>query len=385
MLLALDSRQCFGEIVARCLDERVIALAARRIAPFVMSGGVGSRLWPRSRRARPKQFNTFVGTATLLRRTLGRFFAAPDLFATPVVMCDARHEGDVREQWPTNRPPPFLILEPVGRDTAACAAVAALWIASQGDPSALVLLAPADHLVQSVDAFADTASAAIAAAEEGFLVSFGVRPTRAETGYGYVRLGERRGPVHLATRFIEKPDRATAETYIAEGNYLWNAGYSLFRADRMIEELRRHAPDIESGAREALRLGETNDRGALTLDPTAFAAIRPWSIDYAVMEKSDRVAVAILDAGWSDIGSWASVWEAMDHDDAGNAIVGDVVALDTSDCLVLADGPLVAVSGVHDLIVVATPDAILVVPRERAQDVKSLVERLTALARGERL
>ncbi len=362
-----------------------MAMAARRIVPFVMSGGVGSRLWPVSRRVRPKQFNSVVGTATLLRQTLDRFFASPEVFAAPVVVCDARHEREVQRQWPGNRPSPFLILEPVGRDTAACAAVAAHWVASQGDPTGLVLLAPADHLVQSVEAFADTARDAIPAAEEGCLVSFGVRPTRAETGYGYVRIGEDRGRIHVATQFVEKPDRATAETYLADGNYLWNAGYSLFRADRMIEELRRHAPDIERGAREALRLARKNDQGALALDPAAFAAIRPQSIDYAVLEKSDRVAVAILDAGWSDVGSWAAVWEALDHDGAGNALVGDVLALDTRDCLVHADGPLVAVSGVHDLIVVATADAVLVVPKDRAQDVKALVERLTAAARGERL
>ncbi len=353
------------------------------ITPVVMSGGAGSRLWPISRISKPKQLHALTGEGTLLRDTLGRLAAAPEVFGPPVVVCSAGHESAVREQLADLDQPARLILEPIGRNTAACAAVVAYWAASHGDPARLILLAPADHLVSSASAFALAVKQAIPAAREGRLVSLGVRPTHPETGYGYIRLGEPYGDVFEAAQFVEKPDRQTAERYLAHGGYLWNGGYFLFRADRMIEEMERLAPEIAAGARDAIARGSTTEAGSLLLDAASFAATPADSIDYAIMEKTDRIAVAPLDAGWSDVGSWASVWDASQKDTDGNAAFGHVIAIDTTGCFVRSEGPLVAAVGVRDLIIIATGDAVLIVPRSETQDVKKVVTRLTELKRHE--
>ncbi|MBA3810889.1 MAG: mannose-1-phosphate guanylyltransferase/mannose-6-phosphate isomerase [Caulobacteraceae bacterium] len=358
---------------------------AAPITPVVMSGGAGSRLWPVSRAAKPKQLHALTGDRTLLRRTVDRFAHAPDLFGAPIVVCGAAHEALVRAQFAGDPEPPRLILEPVGRNTAACAAVAAYWVAGSEGPDRLILLAPADHLVASPRAFAEAVRRAVPAAEAGDLVSLGVRPTHPETGYGYIRLGEPRGEVFEAARFVEKPDRETAERYLAHGGYLWNGGYFLFRADRMILEMERLAPEIFARAREAVDRGRPIDGGGLALDPAAFAAAPSDSIDYAVMEKAGRIAVAPLDAGWSDVGSWSSVWENARRDEGGNAVVGDVLTIDAHGCFIRSEGPMVAVAGARDLIVVATPDAVLVAPRQEAQKVKDIVARLLAMKRVELL
>ena len=342
-----------------------------QITPVVMSGGAGSRLWPISRIAKPKQLHALTGEGTLLRDTLDRLASAPDVFGPPVVVCSATHESVVREQLADLDHPPHLILEPMGRNTAACAAVVAYWAAEHGDPSRLILLAPADHLVSSASAFARALKLAVPAAREGRLVSLGVRPTHPETGYGYIRLGEPYGDIFEAAQFVEKPDRETAERYLAHGGYLWNGGYFLFRADRMIEEMERLAPEIAAGA--------------LLLDAVSFAATPSDSIDYAIMEKTDRIAVAPLDAGWSDVGSWASVWDASRKDPEGNAAFGHVMAIGASGCFIRSEGPLVAAVGVKDLIIIATGDAVLIVPRHETQDVKKVVTRLTELNRRELL
>ncbi|MEP6967907.1 MAG: mannose-1-phosphate guanylyltransferase/mannose-6-phosphate isomerase [Pseudomonadota bacterium] len=355
------------------------------ITPVVMSGGAGSRLWPVSVAARPKQLHALTGDQTLLRRTVDRFAHAPGLFGAPIVVCGAAHEALVREQFAGDPEPPRLILEPVGRNTAACAAVAAYWVAGSEGPDRLILLAPADHLVASPVAFADAVRRAVPAAEAGDLVSLGVRPTHPETGYGYIRLGQPRGDVFEAAQFVEKPDRETAERYLAHGGYLWNGGYFLFRADRMIEEMERLAPEIAARAREAVDRGLPIDGGGLRLDPAAFAAAPSDSVDYAIMEKAGRIAVAPLDAGWSDVGSWSSVWDNANKDEDGNVLLGDVLAIDAQGCFVRSDGPMVAVAGVGDLIVVATADAVLVVPRHGAQKVKNVVARLVAMKRVELL
>ena len=353
------------------------------ITPVVMSGGAGSRLWPISRIAKPKQLHALTGDGTLLRDTLERLASAPDVFGPPVVVCGASHETVVREQLADLDQPPRLILEPMGRNTAACAAVVAYWAARHGDPTRLILLAPADHLVSSASAFALALKQAIPAAREGRLVSLGVRPTYPETGFGYIRLGEPYGDVFEAAQFVEKPDRQTAERYLAHGGYLWNGGYFLFRADRMIEEMERLAPEIAAGARDAISLGSTTEAGSLLLDAASFAATPSDSIDYAIMEKTDRIAVAPLDAGWSDVGSWASVWDASNKDADGNAIFGHVMAIGAGGCFVRSEGPLVAAVGVKDLIIIATGDAVLIVPRNQTQDVKKVVAQLTELNRHE--
>lgn len=355
------------------------------ITPVIMSGGAGSRLWPISRVAKPKQLHALAGGRTLLRQTLDRMAFAPDVFGPSVVVCGAAHEALVREQVAGQDPAPRLILEPVGRNTAACAAVAAYWIAGQAGAERLILLAPADHLVPSAAAFAAAVRKAAPAAREGRLVSLGVRPTHPETGYGYIRLGEPIGEVFEAAQFVEKPDRMTAERYLAHGGYLWNGGYFLFRADRMLAEMERFAPDIAARAREAVDRGRAVDGGGLSLDPAAFAAAPSDSIDYAVMEKAQRIAVAPLDAGWSDVGSWSSVWETSPKDAEGNVMSGDVLAIDARGCFLRAEGPMVAVAGVTDLIVVATADAILVAPRHDAQRVKDIVARLARMGRRELL
>jgi len=347
------------------------------ITPVVMSGGAGSRLWPISRVAKPKQLHALTGEGTMLRDTLERMASAPEVFGPPVVVCSASHETVVREQLADLDHPPHLILEPMGRNTAACAAVVAYWAAAQGDPAHLILLAPADHLVSSAAAFAQALKRAVPAAREGRLVSLGVRPTHPETGYGYIRLGEPYGDVFEAAQFVEKPDRETAERYLAHGGYLWNGGYFLFRADRMIEEIERLAPDIAAGARAAIDRGSITDAGGLLLDAASFAATPSDSIDYAIMEKTDRIAVAPLDAGWSDVGSWASVWDASQKDTDGNAAFGHVMAIGASGCFIRSEGPLIAAVGVKDLIIIATDDAILIVPRGETQDVKKVVTRLT--------
>lgn len=355
------------------------------ITPVIMSGGAGSRLWPISRKAKPKQLHALGGEHTLLRQTLDRLAFAPDLFAAPVVVCAAAHEAAVRRECAGLTEAARLILEPVGRNTAACAAVAAYWIAGQGDAERLILLSPADHLIPGAAAFVQAVRRAAPAAREGRLVSLGVRPTHPETGYGYIRLGAPLGEAYEAAQFVEKPDRATAESYLAHGGYLWNGGYFLFRADRMMEEMDRLAPEIAARAREAVDRSEPVAGGGVALDPVAFAAAPSDSIDYAIMEKTDQVAVACLDADWSDVGSWSSVWEASVRDTGGNVVSGDVLTLDAQGCLIRAEGPMVAVAGVRDLIVVATGDAVLIIPRERSQRVKDIVERLSELNRGELL
>jgi len=355
------------------------------ITPVIMSGGAGSRLWPISRAAKPKQLQALTGPRTLLQQTIDRVAAAPDLFSPPVVVCNAAHEALVREQLAHPGRPLCLVVEPVGRNTAACAAVVAYWVASQADPGRLVLLAPADHLVSSAAEFAATVRRALPAAREGRLVGLGVRPTHPETGYGYIRLGQPYGEVFEAAEFVEKPDRETAERYLAHGGYLWNGGYFLFRADRMIEEMERLAPQIAARAREAVARGRPLDGGGLLLDAEAFAAAPSDSIDYAIMEKTDRIAVASLDAGWSDVGSWSAVWEASPKDEEGNATAGEIVAIDAHGCLIRTEGPMIAVTGVRDLVIVATGDVVLVAPRQEAQRVKDIVARLVEMRRTELL
>ncbi len=356
-----------------------------QIIPAIMSGGAGTRLWPLARVANPKQLHALMGERTMLRETLERFSSAPDVFQPSMIVCAEGHETIVREQLADMDEPPRLILEPMGRNTAACAAVVAYWVAAEAAPDSLVLLAPADHLVSSAAAFADAVRRAIPAARDGRLVSLGVRPTHPETGYGYIRLGEPIGDVFEAAQFVEKPDRATAERYLAHGGYLWNGGYFLFRADRMIAEMERHAPEIAARAREALERGAPTAAGGLLLNAEAFAAAPSDSVDYAVMEKTDQIAVAPLDAGWSDVGSWASVWDASAKDEDGNVLIGDALAIGSSDCLIRSDSRLIAAVGVKDLVIVAAGDAVLVVPRGLTQDVKKIVNRLADLKRHELL
>ena len=353
------------------------------IVPVIMVGGAGTRLWPLSRRAKPKQFHSLLGEETLLQATAARVTGDEGevRFAPPVIVSGEAHAAVVREQLGAERIG-RLVLEPMGRSTAPCAVVAAE-LAGVRSGSDLILLLPSDHFVADGPAFRRAVAAAAPAATEGRLVTFGVAPSRPETGYGYI-LAEGDGPIRPVLRFVEKPDARTAAGYVAHGGYLWNAGIFLMRADKLLEEMGRFRPDILEAARAALR-GATEVDGALRLDSDAFGACPSESLDYAVMEQTTDAVVAPIDIGWSDIGGFDALWESAPQDGAGNAASGDVVLVDARDSFIQTDGPLVAALGVSDLIVVVQDGVVLVAPRARAQDVKSVVDRLRAEGRQDRL
>tara|TARA_R110000782_G_scaffold78293_3_gene155874 strand:- start:61152 stop:62216 length:1065 start_codon:yes stop_codon:yes gene_type:complete len=344
--------------------------AALAITPVILSGGSGTRLWPLSRAAKPKQFLQFTPGGTMLELTLER---TPDgTFADPVIVCNAAHADMVAGQ--CGGRDATLILEPAARNTAPAIALAAL--ALPGD--ALMLVSPSDHVIVDVAAFHAAIASAAPLAAQGWLVTFGVNPSGPETGYGYIRRGAAvAGEICRVERFVEKPDAATAQAYLDEGNYSWNAGIFLFRADAYLEALASHAPEILAAARAAMATA-VRDGAQIRPDAQSFAASPSDSIDYAVMEKADKVAVVPVDMGWSDIGSWDALYELLDKDEDGNAHVGDVLALDSKGCLVRSDGPVVTLAGVEDLIVIATSDTVMVLPRGKSQDVKKIVEGLKA-------
>ena len=340
------------------------------LKPVILSGGLGTRLWPLSRELFPKQLiNLQGGGETLLQATLTRTAGLPGLFS-PVIVCNENHRFLVAEQVRAlGVLKSQIILEPCARNTAPAIALAAL----AADPEALLLVLPADHVIQDKGAFQAAVSAAIPVAHQGKLVTFGVVPSAPETGYGYIRCGTSLGPAFEIDRFIEKPDRKTAEGLLAAGGYLWNSGMFLFKARRYLEELAKHAPAMLEATKAAVSAAKS-DLDFLRVDAAAFAQCPADSIDYAVMEKTDSAAVVPLDAGWSDVGSWSSLHEALERDPAGNALRGDVLSVDTEGSFVLAESRLVATVGLKDHVVVETKDAVLVAPKDRVPDVKKLVE-----------
>lgn len=324
-------------------------MSAGRIRPVILSGGAGTRLWPLSRVDRLKPFVALTGVESLLRQTAAR--AA--LWGEPIVVAGLDQSGAIEAELPSAR----LIVEPCPRGTAPAVALAAL----ATEPGDLLLVMPSDHYIADESAFQTAVEIASALAEQGWLVTFGIAPDRPETGYGYIKRGEAlAGGAYRAAAFAEKPDRATAEAWLAEGGWSWNAGIFLLAREALVEALRRYAPAVLEAAQ-----GD-------------FAAAPAVSIDKAVMEKAERVAVVPVDMGWSDIGSWEALHALGPLDAEGNLLTGDVVAPGSRDCLVRSDGPVVVALGVEDLVIVATERAVLVVPRGETQRVKEAIDALEA-------
>jgi mannose-1-phosphate guanylyltransferase/mannose-1-phosphate guanylyltransferase/mannose-6-phosphate isomerase len=344
----------------------------RKITPVILSGGSGTRLWPLSRGAKPKQLLSLTDTESMLQLTARRTGVA-ERFEAPIVVANALHADIIGEQLTAvGSGGATLILEPAARNTAPAIALAAL----HAGPDALLLIMPSDHVIADVDSFRAAIDAAAPQVEQGWLATFGIAPDGPETGYGYIRIGAPiTAGVHRAERFVEKPDRATAEAYLADGGYAWNGGIFLFRADVYLAALELHAPAIAEAARLAM-VGARIDGRHVHPDPAAFAASPNESVDYAVMERAERVAVAPVEMGWSDLGSWDALHAVASKDADGNVHHGEVVAIDTSGCLIRTDGPLVAAVGVSDLIIVATRDAVLVMPRGSSQDIKRAIAAL---------
>jgi mannose-1-phosphate guanylyltransferase / mannose-6-phosphate isomerase len=352
--------------------------------PVVLSGGSGTRLWPMSRTLQPKQLLSLNGAGSLLQQTVRRVDDSAR-FAAPLLIANEEHRFIIAEQLrEIGVEPRALVLEPVGRNTAPAACVAALAL-TEAEPEAMMLVLPSDHAIGDTDSFFAAVERAAAAAAAGALVAFGITPERAETGYGYIRRGAPLNGVagvFAIGEFVEKPDEAHARQYLADGDHFWNSGMFLFPAQLYLDELQRLAPDMVVACRRALAEAK-RDADFVRLDKTAFAACPSDSIDYAVMEKTHRAAVVPAAMGWSDVGSWDALWEMSTKDAAGNAIAGNVVAANTSNCYLRSGAGLVAAIGVEDLVVGATDDAVMVAPRNRTQEVKQLVARLVAEGRAE--
>jgi len=346
--------------------------APARVIPVILCGGAGTRLWPLSRLDRPKPFVSVDGGATLLQETARRV-GDPAQFAPPLIVV-SEDFGDIAAAQLNQAGigGARFILEPAARGTAPAIATAAL----ESGADDLLLVLPSDHVVKDGAAFRAAIETATAAAREGWLVTFGVRPERPETGYGYILAGEMVAPGALRVeRFVEKPDAATAARYLADGHYLWNSGIFLFGAQPLLTALRDHAPYILPEAEAALAAGHRED-GRIRPEASRFARSPSQSIDHAVMEKSGRVAVVPVDMGWSDVGSWEALHAVADLDADGNALAGDVVMIDSQGSLVRSEGPLVVGVGVRDMVIVATERSVLIVPRGESQRVKEAVEAL---------
>ncbi len=353
--------------------------ASRQIHPVILAGGSGVRLWPLSRTSRPKPFLFLTGERTFLQMTLARV-TDPQRFAEPLVICGKAHRFLVAEQLrQVAASLPRIVLEPAPRNTAPAACTAALLVAEK-DPEGLLMLLPSDHFIGDPEGFRQAVDQAAAAAAGGWLATFGARPDRPETGFGYI---ERGAPLEVCatgfrvSRFVEKPDLATARRYLEDGGYSWNSGMFLLPARLLLEEMERFEPAILAACRAALDKAAP-DEDFLRLDEAAFAAQPNLSFDYAVMERTERSAVIPIDIGWSDVGSWDALYQIAEKDGNGNVLKGDVIAVDSRNSYLHSQGAPIAALGLEDMAVVATGDAILVCPRSRAQDLSLVIERLKA-------
>lgn len=352
------------------------------IQPVVLCGGSGTRLWPLSRQAYPKQFIHLHGNSTMLQDCIARQTGLDT--ADAIFVCNEEHRFLTAEQI---RAKGFghsgIILEPIPKNTAPAIALAALHAVAKGaDPILLVL--PADHIVKNTDTYRASIQKAIGHADKGRLLTFGVIPSKPETGYGYIRMGKKAAEdqIYHVEAFVEKPDISTAEKYLKNENYLWNSGIFMFRAGRYLEELEKFRPDIFEACNTAMS-GAKEDLDFIRIDQKAFAACPADSIDYAIMEKTDQAIVVKMESSWSDIGSWQSLWEINEKDMNGNSLKGDVMVYNTHNSLVMAESRLVAVQGLNNAVVIETRDAVLVTSKEQAQEIKKLVGLLESLQRPE--
>ena len=351
------------------------------ITPVLLCGGVGSRLWPASRQGRPKQYLNLIGESSMLQQTLTRI--EPLTQTSPIIVCNEEHRFLVAEQVrQLGLTSPTIILEPEGKNTAPAIALAAI-AASASDPEVNLLVLPADHYVGKPAALIDAIEKAASASSKGKLVTFGIVPSRPETGYGYIKQGEALATdVSALKQFVEKPDQSTAEAYIASGDYVWNSGMFMFTAGHFLASLAEFQPEMASVCELAMEQAE-RDMDFIRPNADVFATCPSDSIDYAVMEHTPQGAVVSLDCDWSDIGAWSALWEAGDQDAAGNVIQGDVVLNKTENSYVRSESRLVTTTGVSDLVVVETADAVMVADRHSVQDVKDIVNALKASSRSE--
>jgi mannose-1-phosphate guanylyltransferase/mannose-6-phosphate isomerase len=366
----------------RSAEERLYSdQIMSKVIPVILSGGAGTRLWPLSREMYPKQLLSLTGKQTMLQDTALRLAAIAGAIP-PIVVCNEAHRFTVAEQIHAQGiQPSAILLEPSGRNTAPAVALAALR-ALKIDPNATLVVAPADHVIRDAVKFQQAAEVAVALAQHDKLITFGIVAHAPETGYGYIRRGEGAGPAYPVAQFIEKPPLDLALQYVASGDYYWNSGMFVFKASRYLAELSSLAPDILAACTAAFQAAKT-DLDFVRIDKAEFIKCRSESIDYAVMEKTQDALVLPLDVGWSDVGSWSSLFDVLPADEEGNVLQGDVMVHDTQDCYVHSTSRLVATVGMQDHIIVETKDAILVAPKDRVQDVKELVAKIKKSGRTE--
>lgn len=353
-----------------------------QLVPVILAGGSGTRLWPRSRASFPKQFLDLTGSRSLLAETVARF-ANHNAFEAPIIAGAAEHDVMIARELQSLRPRAFIV-EPLKRNTAPAIAAAAVIVTEMFGADAILCAVPADQIVRDCDAFAAALLRAAAAADGGSIVTIGIEPKDASSAYGYIERGvalpEFPG-VYSVERFVEKPDRSTAEEFVASGNFLWNAGMFVMRADVLLSEFALLHPEILDAARKSVAHAQWKD--TVLLDADAFTASPSISFDYAVMERTRRAAVVPAEFGWADVGNWLALWQAEDKDAQGNALRGDIIASDCNDCHIESDRGLLVARGLEGMAVVQTRDATLIAPLDRAQDLSAIVEKLSAEGRAE--